>query len=1002
MKKSYLTNIPVHNTSKGWHGWLWGVFMMAMLALPFTAQAQQTISGTVKDSQGGGLPGVSVLIKGTTQGTTTDVDGKYQISAKAGDILVATLTGYKDAEMAVGAEATIDFTLEEGGLLEEVVVTGYTTTTKKDITGSITSLGTKDLNAGPITNPLQQMNGRAAGVAINQVGSEPGVAPNVRIRGITSLIGGNDPLVVIDGIQGNMGLLQQLPPSEIQSIDVLKDASATAVYGSRGAAGVILVTTKKGQAGKTSVEYSGVASVETIARQYEMLTADEYRAEANRLGITGYDRNGNTDWFKEISRTGFTQNHNLALSGGTNTFNYRASITAILQDGIIKNSNSSNYIGRIQATQKAVDNKLTMTYNLNVGTVTNNWNSGAVGGAFSTRPTNPIFNPDGTYFVDNTLFSYTNPYARAMEIQDMSQTNNLFASARAEYEIVSGLTATAFGSWRRTAGMGGRYESRLTNATGRENRGVASRSDNMGNERLFNFILNYRKEIGDHSITATAVYEWQKQIYEGSAIQSYDFSSDIFGFNGVQHGLTFGDPNDPNNVFPRTYKNDRTLVSGLIRANYSFKGKYAVTASMRRDGSSVFGANNKWANFPSFSLAWTASEEEFIKNMGIFDNLKVRAGFGITGNQQGLGPLNSVLTAGLSGNAFFGGRIVRNYAITQNANPNLRWETREMYNAGIDFGILKNKLTGTIDFFYGTTKNLLFDYAVPVPPYPFGSIKANVGTVLNRGLEVTLSYALIDNDDFGVNLGGNFSTIRTRVLELSGSLPDGTPLNTDYVGWGGADLIGVTGENPVTYLIKGQPLGTFNVYRHAGVDDTGRQLIDDLDGNGTIEVGRLSKDRYIAGQALPKFTYAFTPSIRYKKFDLNIVLRGAYGHKIFNNRRGQLSVLSQFGQTNVVKTALEDGIRTFTEGANATDYWLEDGGFTRLENLTLGYNFAMGSSKYVQNVRLSFTTNNLFVITKYSGIDPEVNLSGGGGSGVDYGLYPRTRNFALGLNITLK
>ncbi|MCS7027491.1 MAG: TonB-dependent receptor [Bacteroidia bacterium] len=961
-----------------------------------------SISGKVisaEDKQG--LAGVTVNIKGTSTATTTDFEGNYKIEAPQGSILVFSYVGFKSQEIPVGTSTTIDVILESDTKLEEVVVVGYTTVQKKDVTGAITSLTPKDFNQGPITSPLQQLNGRAAGVAINQVGSEPGVNPTIRIRGITSLIGGNDPLVVIDGVQGNLGLLNQLPPNEILSIDILKDASATAIYGSRGAAGVIVVTTKKGSPDQTSLEYSGVLSVESIAKKYDMLSANEYRALAEKRGITGFDLGGNTDWFKEISRTGYTQNHNLAFSSGSKNFNYRASITGIFQEGVIIKSNSENYIGRIQATQKAIDNRLTLTYNLNMNVLNRNYNAGAIGGAISTRPTNPIFNPDGTYFIDNTLFNYTNPVARAREIYDNERFNNFFSSVRAEYEILDGLTATLFGSWRKENREYGSYKSRITDFEGRQNNGVARRSTNLANERLLNLILNYNKNIGDHSFGITGVYEWQKQIYEGQNTLGINFPNDLLGVNAIQNAGSFSLPGDQT-VYPNSYKNDRTLVSFLARANYAFKGKYQATVSFRRDGASVFGANNKWANFPSFSLAWSATEEDFIKNLGIFDNLKIRAGFGVTGNQQGLGPLNSVLLAGNAGNTFFAGQLIRNFAITQNANPNLRWETREMYNAGIDFTILKNKLSGTIDYFYGTTKDLLFGYQVPVPPFPFGSITANVGSVLNQGIELTLNYNLINTDDLSVNLGGNFTSIRTTVTELSGSLPDGTPLKTDYVGWGGVDLIGVGGQNnDMSYLIKGKPLGTFYLFKHIGVDDNGNQLVDDVNGNGKIDQGRLSEDRFIAGQVLPKFTYAFTPSARYKDFDINIVLRGAYGHKIYNARRAQLSLLNRVGQSNVLAGAADIGMVNVND-ASATDYWLEDGGFTRLENLTIGYNVKTSGWKYVSNLRVSFTTNNLFVITRYKGIDPEINVSGGGGSGIDTGIYPRTRAFALGLNVTFK
>jgi iron complex outermembrane receptor protein len=975
------------------------VFILCFMFCTNAYAQEVNLTGTLVDAKGLGVPGASVYIKGTTRGTVTDIDGKYQLKVSNGEVIIFQSIGYLSQEVIFTGQTTLDVTFKDDvQSLEEIVVVGYGVQQKKDLTGAVTKISSEDFNPGPITNPLQQINGRAAGVNINQVGSEPGVAPSIRIRGITSLVGGNDPLVVVDGIQGDLGLLNQIPPSEIASIDILKDASATAIYGSRGAAGVLLVTTKKGKEGKTVVEYNGVFSVETIAKKLDVLTADQYRAVTQERGITGFDKGGNTDWVDLISRTGYTQNHNFAFGGGKEGFTYRASLTAILQDGIVLNSGSENYIARVQAEQKALNNKLTLTYNLNISNLQRRFNGpGAFGDALGTRPTNPAFveNTD-EYFVDTDLFNYTNPLARVKEIVDGDNVNSLFGSMRAAYEIVDGLTATAFGSWRLSDRTYEGYQSRIATADGRDNNGIGVRNTNRNDERLFNFILNYRKSFGDHSIDVMGVYEWQKGDFQGNSIRGINFPNDNLGASAIQNAGTFPEGNIS------SYRNDRTLVSFLGRANYSFKGRYILTASFRRDGSSVFGANNKWANFPSVSMAWRISDEGFMSNQNVVDDLKLRAGFGITGNQQGIGPLNSVVLVRNTGNTFFGGELIRNFSITQNANPNLRWETREMYNVGLDFAFLNGRLGGSLDFFYGTTKDLLFNYQVPVPPYLVNNILANVGEATNQGIEFSLNYLVLDNDDFKLTLGGNFSSIRTRVVSLNGRLPLGEQTNTDFVGWGGADIAGVGGQNnDMSYLIQGQSLGTFYLFRHAGIDDNGNQLVDDINGNGQIDQGRLSGDRYIAGQALPKFNYAFTPNLSYKNWNLSMVIRGAYGHKVYNVRRAQLSLLNRLGQSNVLQDALSTGMRNVNE-ASATDFWLEDGGFTRMENMTIGYRFNTSGWNLVEAMNISFTGNNLFVISGYKGLDPEVRNDGGGGAGIDTGIYPRTRNFAIGLNITFK
>lgn len=982
------------------------VVLLAMLLITQFAIAQdRTISGKVTDENGNAVAGATVIAKGSAKGAATDASGNFKLSVPASvSELVVSSVGFTTKEVEVAGKTSIDVSLASKNTnLSDVVVVGYGTARKKDVTASVVKIGEKDLNPGPITNPLQQIAGKAAGVTITQVGSEPGVAPSIRIRGITSLIGGNDPLVVVDGVQGNLDLLNQVPPSEIESVDILKDASATALYGSRGAAGVVLVTTKRGRSGKMTLEYSGVVSTESVAKKYEVLNAAEWRAEATKRGISSSaDFGGNTDWFNKITRNGFTQNHSVAFGAGANGFSYRASLSAILQDGIVLNTGYKNYIGRLQVTQKAIDNKLTLTANLNSSISQNMWNGpGVIGTAIYRRPTDPVYlksvsGADSAYFTTPTTFNYVNPYARVKEIVDGAETNNLFGSLRADLEIIPGLTGGFFGSWRKVDQVSGYYLSPKTTVQDAiSHNGIASRNSNLTNEKLMDLSLGYKKSFGEHSLDANFIYEWQQAVYQGYFAQGRGFVNDLLTFNALQSAdlsqVATGDIS--------SYKNDRTLVSFLGIVNYSYKGRYLFKASFRRDGSSVFGANNKWGNFPSINAAWRISEEDFMRKQKIFNDLKLRLGYGVTGNQQGLGPLNSVRLVNPDGTTFFGGNLIPNFSITQNENKDLKWETRRMFNAGVDFGMLKNKLSGSIDFYYGKTKDLLFDYTVPQPPYPYSSIKANVGTILNTGLELNLSYKAVDKKDLTVILAGNFTTNKATVEELSGSL-NGIPLNTDTVRWGAGGTTGVAStNNGILYLIKGKPLGTFMLFQHAGVDAFGNQIIVDRNKNGVIDDNDRSPDRYICGQALPKFTYAFTPSVTYKNFDLSMVWRGAYGNKIYNAARAERSAMAKFGQENVLKSALKDGIQNIDY---ATDFWLEDGSFLRFDNLTIGYRVNTAKIKYVSSLRFSLTATNIAVITKYSGIDPEVRSDGGNGFGINYGIYPRTRTFAFGVNVSFK
>lgn len=958
---------------------------------------KQTVKGKVIDENGMPLPGASVIEVATNKAVSSDADGNFEITVENNDSeIMVSYVGYKEKRFLANLQNTTIKLFPETADLKEVVVIGYGTSTRKDVTGAVSSLAAKDMNQGAIVNPLQLISGKMAGVNITQTGSEPGATPNVRIRGISSLIGGSDPLIVVDGVQGNMDLLNQIPPSEIASMDILKDASATAIYGSRGAAGVIIVSTKKNKAGKTSIEYSASTAMDYIPKKLDILDANQWWEQAQLVGVPASANHGsNTDWYGILTKSGATQTHTLSFGGGTDTFSYRASISAILQDGVVINSNNNKYIGRILATQSAIDNKLKLTFNLNTG-ITESTNSiGSIGraaftsnlitNAYVMRPTDPVYNTDGTtYYTDPNVFQYLNPYAAAQTVTNEGQNDNLFGSLKADLDLYKGLTAGWFGSWRKTNSTYGYYlPAESTLAAAIDQKGQANISNNRQNEKLMNISLSYKKVFGDHSINALGLYEWQNQTYKGNYAQARGFINDIATYNALQLGdLSKVQPGDMS-----SYKNDRTLVSFLGRVNYSFLSRYLVTASYRRDGSSVFGVNNKWGDFPSASLAWQINKESFMADQTIFNDLKLRVGYGVTGNQQGLYPQNSISLVGGSGVTYFGGSQITNFNVTQNANADLRWETKKQTNLGIDFALLDSRLKGTVDVYTATTDNLLFDYTVPQPPYPYNTIKANVGSILNKGLEISLGYDLIKNENTNLTLNGNVSFLKNEVLNLSGSI-NGVPLNTNYVPWG-----------PSSYLIEGQPIGTFNILHHTGKDSTNSESVLDVDGNGIIDQGNTSPDRLLSGSALPTYTYSFNPVFQHKNLDVSLLFRGSGGNKIYNGLRSSLSYMENIGKANVLDSAIPLGLYTSKYGS---DLWLEDGSFLRLENVTAGYNFHFKTVKYIESFRLSLTGNNLFVLTHYSGIDPELNMSGSNGFGGDNGIYPRTRSFALGLNVKFK
>ncbi|WP_245176843.1 TonB-dependent receptor [Flavobacterium aquidurense] len=961
---------------------------------------KQTVSGIITDENGLPLPGASVLEEGTKNGMVTDFDGKYKLTVESSSaVIIVSFVGYKEKKV-VASQSVINIQLlPDATDLQEIVVVGYGSTARKDVTGAVSSIAAKDMNQGAIVNPLQLISGKAAGVNITQIGSEPGSGPSVRIRGISSLIGGNDPLVVVDGIQGNMDLLNQVPPSEIESIDVLKDASATAVYGSRGAPGVIIVTTKKNKAGKTTMEYIGSTSIDFIPKKLDMLDANQWWETAQSVGVPASANHGsNTDWYNLLTQTGITQTHTLSFGGGTDKFNYRASLTAILQDGVVINSSNQKYIGRIQATQLALDDKLKLTFNLNtgvnnvtssigeVGTVS--YKSNLITNSLLARPTDPVFNTDGKYYTDPTVFQYLNPYAVAQTATNETQNDNLFGSLKAELDLGKGFSAGWFGSWRKTNKTIGYFmPAESTDALAIDQKGYANIKNERQNEKLTNVSLTYKKTFGIHSFNALALYEWQSQTYQGNYAQARGFINDNTTYNALQ----FGDFSKVQANDISSYKNDRTLVSYLGRLNYSLLDRYLVTASIRRDGSSVFGANNKWGNFPSASVAWQINKESFMANQTLINELKLRVGYGETGNQQGLYPQTSLSLVGSAGTTYFGGMPITNFNITQNANADLKWETKKQTNIGLDFALLNNRLRGSVDVYDSKTDNLLFDYTVPQPPYPYNQIKANVGSISNKGLEIALAYDVIKTNNSTLTLAGNVSFMKNEVLNLSGSI-NGIPLNTDYVGWGAAN----------SYLVQGKPVGAFYILEHTGKNENNVETVKDRDGNGIIDQGVKSPDRYYAGSALPTYTFAFNPSYRYKNFDTSVLVRGSGGNKIYNGLRSNLSRLENVGKSNVLESALDEGIYT---SPYASDLWLEDGSFVRLENVTAGYTFRF-TDKYVDSIRLSLTGNNLLLITDYTGLDPELNISGSGDPndnfGGDKGIYPRTRSVAFGLTVKFK
>ena len=979
------------------------------LICAISAFAQKgTFSGKVVDELNKPLPGATIRVKGGNQSTVTDINGKFSIPGNGQSALTitATFVGYDVLEKVISIDEPVSIQLTPNQkALNEVVVVGYGTSKKKDLTGSISSISAKDLNPGAVTQPLQQLAGKAPGVAISEVGSEPGVPLSIRIRGITSISPQgtpNDPLIVVDGIQGGLDLLNQVPPSEIASVDILKDASATAIYGSRGASGVVLVTTKHGVLGKTTVEFNEGASLDLLTRKLKELSASEWSAETAKLGVDASANHGsNTDWFDLLTRNGVTQNHSVALSGGTDQFSYRASIAAIDQTGVVINSNYRKYIGNVVLTQKAIDNRLTLTMNVNTGINDATYSpsqdvgnaafmSNTIIQAYIARPTDPVYNTNGAYYIDPNVFHYENPYAIAKTVINNVDQNQFLTSFRANLDIWKGLSAGWFGSWRKFDQNDGQYlppESTITDAI--TYNGIGTIYNEHHDEKLMDINLTYKQDFGKSHFDISAYYEYQAIMQNGNNEIGRGFPNNLTTYNALQLG-TLADV-QTNDI--TSFRNQRRLISYFGRANYSFNNKYYLTGTFRADASTVFGANHKFGYFPSGSAAWRIDQEDFMKNQTTVSSLKLRFGYGITGNQAGLLPNGSIALFGLNGSSpivYFGGQAIPNYNYTQSANPDLKWETRKETNLGLDFGFLNDRLTGTVDAYTSKTTNLLYNYSVPlIPPFNTTSVYGNAGTLQNRGLELSLSYQVIKGDKITLTLAGNGSLLQNKVLALSGDI-EGYNANTNYQGYGATNA----------FLIVGKPIGTFLIYKHAGVDANGVETVVNEPSNG-VPNGAVqnNNERFDEGAVEPTYTYAFTPSFTYGDFDASMVWRGSGGNKIYDGLRADLSMLQNIGKQNVLESAIPLGIHS---SPVSSDEWLESGAYLRFQNLSFGYRIKVPTIKFISSLRISLTGQNLALFTKYKGGDPEINTSGNNSSGGDYGIYPRTRTISAGLNVVLK
>ena len=975
------------------------------LSFSLVLLAQSSVRGKVTDGKGNGLPAVTITAKGTPSNAVTDAGGNFTIQVPSGvKALVVSSVGFSDQEFSIDGKTSMDIVLQENAQsLNDVVVIGYGTARRKDITGAVANISSKDFSSGVITNPLQQIQGKVAGLVITQPGGDPNQNVVIRLRGQTSLTGGQTPLIVLDGIPlDDPNQISSIPPGDIASYDILKDVSATAIYGARGANGVIIINTKKGAAGRTQVDYNGYLAADKLAGSLDLLNADEWRkgsvlAGASQATISALDKGANTDWLKAITRTAVSTSHNVAVAGGSNGFSYRASLNYLNQPGIVINSGKEQVGLRFNAQQKALNNKLDISFSLFAN---QNERKYADYNIFEfinvTPPTYPVYNPDGSYY-HYSDYHQQNPVERQM-LQTNKGTEYLVQMfARVDYELVKNLRIGTLGSVSHN-NLQTQFFQPTFPIVGNINNGYQNNS-NIDSKKG-DIHINYLGEFGKHNLSLTGVYEYNYFTNKSFGASGQNFLVPALGADFLAGG------NPAFNVLS-SYREEYKLISFLGRATYNYDQKYYATLTMRRDGSSKFGVNNRWGNFPSASIAWRISQEGFLSSVTWLNELKINAGYGVVGNQDAINPYNTLLTLA-GGTRYFNPLsssypYPQSYTPNQNANPDLRWEERHGSNIGLDFALFKNRLSGSVNAYNDKTKKLLFNYSVPVPPYFVGSILANVGDLTNKGVELQLNGAIIQDKDFSWSASGQITFVKTKVTSLSGTY-NGTQIASDLVPVGYALGRGYEG-NSITYLKTGYTPYVFYLPAFAGLSDTivsasnSNQLYYGKDGKKTALLSQAQKN-FI--DPTPDFTYGLSNTFSYKQLSLNVFVRGVHGQKLFNNYDNVTSNISRLPGNNITRTGLTNGIRG---SQTPSDLWLQNASYLRLDNLTLSYTFQKVSG--IQNLRVYATGANLFVITPYSGIDPEVRTGNSTQSYIDgnvntIGFYPRSRSFILGVNVSFK
>ena len=969
---------------------------------PVVISEDITVSGTVIDSNGEPIPGVTVTIEGLQIGTVTDLDGNYSIEVAEGATLIFSFIGYETTTVKVANQSTVNVTLNENiSSLNEVVVIGYGTQKKGDVTGSVASVKAEDFVKAPVKDVGQLLQGKVAGLTIGSTSGDPTSGVQVSLRGNTTIYGGStSPLILIDGVPGDF---RTVAPEDIESIDVLKDGSAAAIYGIRGNNGVILITTKgydKNQI--NSVEYSVQMSTDQVYRKLDMLTAADYRQQiADGIRDESWDNGADIDWFEEGTRTPFSQIHNLTYRGGKEQTHYLINLNYRDMEGIMLKSDNKTFSGRVDIKHKMFDDKL--EFNLGILGRQNSFTTTGDNTSFSgwtyrqmtiQNPTSPTKTEDGKWYQEG-IFDYENPLARIYESDGRKKSQFTRYNATVNYRPIDGLNLKAMFAYDKFNDARGYSETKDHISNTRDGRnGYASIGNRDAANKYTELTANYSKGFGGHDFSVLGGYGYQENEWFDMWMSNYDFPTDQVGYADIGAGKALAD----GRASQGSSRGKTNLISFFGRLNYSYKDKYLLLASVRREAASqLYGAEKPWGTFPALSLGWRIHEEGFMNNIGLINNLKLRAGYGVTGNPPAdlfLG----VSTLGFSDYYLVNGNWVRSLVPTRNPNPYLRWEEKGEFNVGLDFGLFNDRVYGTVDYYVRRIDGLLYDYQVPSPPNIYPSTRANVGVMENKGLEVSLSIEPVKTRDLNWTTQLLYSTNSNKLVSLSNDL---YKLETNYF------TAGHTGV-PIqthTHLVEiGDEIGNFHGYNVTDISEDGYWIYENKDGETVAydDFSRSFDDKQIIGNGIPDFHAGWNNTVHYKNFDFGVTMRGSFKFQIINYQRmyyentgdERYNRLKSAYEPVFGKTVLNDNVPL-----EFNSYYVEDGDFVKIDNITLGYNFNDLKSKYIRSMRFYVSTLNTFIITKYKGIDPEVNWNGLSPGVDNRDKYPTTRTFTIGASI---